>query len=205
VAKQQIDPDDYVVTVDLGPNYEWVAEMRWPVGETQGGPAFVLIRPADKDGYPAGGLSQTVLREVDFRGALDKLRRQLESSNRWDRARRQGEERVVSLLVDHSAGSLTPEYLTLLSRVYVGAVNQGRDKPLDYLAEVTSKSAAAIKNHLWQATRKGLLERSPGRAGGHLTPKAGAIMEKLIPSGLESLSDSLNRLRQEQESGRAET
>lgn len=168
------------MTVDLGPNYEWVAEMRWPEGNTQGGPAFLLIRPSDPDGYPPGGLSQTVLREVDFKGALDKLRNQLESSKRWDRARRQSEEKVTALLVDHAGGSITPEYLALLSRVYVGAVNQGQDKPLDYLAKVTGNSPAAIKNHLWQATRKGLLERSPGRAGGHVTPRCAALIDALI-------------------------
>lgn len=187
-------PDDYVVTVDLGPNCEWVAKMEWPKGKTQGGPAVLVIHPSDPDEHPPGGLSQTVLREVDFKGALEKLRRQLENSKRWNRSRRQGEEKVTALLVEHAGGSITPEYLTLLSRVYVGALNQGQTKPLDYLAEVTGNSPAAIKNHLWQATRKGLLERSPGRAGGHLTGKAATIMETLIPTGLESLQDTFRRV-----------
>lgn len=185
------DPDDYVVTVDLGPNCEWVAEMRWPEGKTQGGPAALLIRPSDPDGYPPGGLSQTVLRDVDFKYALERLRGQLASSKRWDRARRQSEEKVVAALVGHAGGSITPDYLALLSRVYVSAVNQGRDKPLDYLAEVTGNSPAAIKNHLWQATRKGLLERSPGRAGGRVTEKAAGILKPILGiDGLESLAET---------------
>lgn len=176
----QIDPGDYVVTVDLGPNCEWVAEMRWPVGETQGGPTELFIRPSDPEGYPPGGLSQTVLREVDFKRALDRLRGYLANSKRWERKRREGEEKVTSLLVNHAGGSITPEYLALLSRVYVGAVNQGQTKPLDYLAQVTGNSPAAIKNHLWQATRKGLLERSPGRAGGRVTPRAATLVETAL-------------------------
>lgn len=199
MANQQVD--NYVVTVDLGPNYEWVAEMQWPEGQTQGGPAVLVIRPSDPDGYPPGGLSQTVLREVDFKGALDKLRRQLESSKRWDRSRRQSAEKVTALLVDHAGGSITPEYLALLSRVYVGAVNQGQTKPLDYLAEVTGNSPAAIKNHLWQATRKGLLERSPGRAGGRITDKAAGILKPILGvDGLESLAETAERIKAEADS-----
>jgi hypothetical protein len=205
VEKRRVDPrsaENYVVTVDLGPNCEWVAEMQWPEGKTQGGPAVLVIHPSDPDSYPPGGLSQTVLREVDFKGALDKLRRQLESSKRWDRSRRQNQEKVVAALVDHSGGSITPEYLALLSRVYVGAVNQGQAKPLDYLAEVTGNSSAAIKNHLWQATRKGLLERSPGRVGGRVTDEAAGILKPLLMTdeshgGLESPRETLERLRNE--------
>ena len=189
--------EDYVVTVDLGPNCEWVAEMQWPEGKTQGGPAVLVIHSADPASYPAGGLSQTVLREVDFKGALDKLRRQLESSKRWDQARRQNQETVVAALVDHAGGSITPEYLALLSRVYVGAVNHGQAKPLDYLAEVTGNSPAAIKNHLWQATRKGLLERSSGRAGGRVTEKAATLISKRLGlDGLETPAQTAGRIRE---------
>lgn len=176
----QIDPDDYVVTVDLGPNCEWVAEMRWPVGETQGGPAELFIRPSDPAGFPPGGLSQTVLREVDFKYALDRLRGYLANSKRWERQRQEGEDQVLAVLVAHAGGAITSEYLALLSRVYVSAVNQGRSKPLDYLAEVTGNSPAAIKNHLWQATRKGLLERSPGRVGGRITNLTATLVETAL-------------------------
>jgi hypothetical protein len=176
----RVNRDNYSVTVDLGPNHEWVAEMQWPEGQTSGGPAVLVIHPSDPDNYPPGGLSQTVLRDVDFKYALDRLRAQLASSKRWDRARRQGQEKVVTALIDHAGGSITPEYLALLSRVYVGAVNQGQAKPLDYLAEVTGNSPAAIKNHLWQARRKALLERSPGRAGGRVTEKAARILEPIL-------------------------
>lgn len=180
---KQTDPDDYVVTVDLGRDCEWAAEMRWPVGETQGGPAELLIRPSDPEGYPAGGLSQTVLRDIDFKRALERLRAHLTNSNRWDRARAQSAERMNALLVEHTSDSITDTYLALLSRAYVSAVSRGQTKPLDYLADLTGKSPAAIKNHLWQATRKGLLERSPGRAGGRVTGRAATLIEALLAAG----------------------
>lgn len=164
--------DQYSVTVDVGPNMEWVAEMQWPEGETQGGPAVLVIYPSDPDTCPTGGLSQTVLRDVDFKYALDRLRATLSNSKRWERARQRSENKLTTLLAERAAaGAISPEYLALLSRVYIDVVNNGQDKPLDHLATLTNKSAAAIKNHLWQATRQGLLERSPGRAGGHLTEK----------------------------------
>jgi hypothetical protein len=47
---------------------------------------------------------------------------------------------------------------------------------------------AAIKNHLWQATRRGLLERSPGRAGGKTTAKAKNLIAPEM--GLKGLLDS---------------
>ncbi|CAG7607799.1 hypothetical protein SIM91_10625 [Rhodococcus opacus] len=178
----QVDRDSkYSVTTDFGPNYEWVAEMQWPEGETQGGPAVLVIYPSDPDTCPPGGLSQTVLRDVDFKDALDRLRGKLAASKRWQRVRQDTEDKLTGLLASHAAsGAITPEYLALLSRIYIGAVNNGQEKPLEHLAALTGKSAAAIKNHLWHATRKGLLERSPGRAGGHLTEKGRAVLEPVL-------------------------
>jgi hypothetical protein len=198
MAKWQVNRDQYSVTMDLGPNYEWVAEMQWPEGETQGGPAVLVIYPSNPDTCPPGGLSQTVLRDVDFKYALDRLRSSFANSKRWERARQRSEEKLTGLLAEHAAGgAITPEYLALLSRVYVGAVKQGQGKPLDYLAEVTGKSPAAIKNHLWQATRKGLLKRSPGRAGGKLKPEATKVLESIgLGDGLGTLAQTAKRLRE---------
>jgi hypothetical protein len=211
MANQHVDArsaEDYVVTVPLGPHGEWTAEMQWPNGVTQGGPAVLVIHPtkADPDNRcPPGGLSQTLLRDIDFKDALDKLREHLARSKRWDRARRENHDRLTALLVDASGGAITEEYLALLSRVYVGAVNQGQDKPLDYLADITGNSAAAIKNHLWRATRELFLERSPGRAGGRVTDKAARTLVPILNAareaqGLppldigESLTETLSRL-----------
>lgn len=188
MTKWQVNRDQYSVTMDLGPNMEWVAEMQWPEGETQGGPAVLVIYPADPDACPAGGLSSTVLRDVDFGYARDKLRASLSNSKRWEHARRRTEDALSSLLAEHAGGAITSEYLALLSRVYVGAVQDGLDKPLDHLAVLTGNSASAIKNHLWQATRKGLLERSPGRAGGHLTSKGRAVLASVVSEVVDTIA-----------------
>ena len=180
MEKWQVNRDRWSVTMDLGPNSEWVAEMQWPEGETQGGPAVLVIYPSDPSTRPPGGLSQTVLRDVDFGYARDRLRASLSNSKRWENARKRTEDALSSLLNEHAGGSITPDYLALLSSVYVGAVKSGQDKPLEHLAKITGNSAAAIKNHLWQATRKGLLERSPGRAGGHLTDKGRQVLDALV-------------------------
>jgi len=173
--------DNTVVTVDLGPDMEWVCEMQWPEGETQGGPGVLVIRPADVDNYPAGGISQTLLREVDFKDALDTLRRQLATGDRWSSMREQSAKKMNNLLLAHIEDrAITDTYLALLARAYVSAVSRGVDKPLEYLADLTGKSNAAVKNHLWQATRRGLLERSPGRAGGKVTAKAANLMTPLV-------------------------
>lgn len=192
--------DDYTVTRDLGPEYEWVVDMQWPDGVTEGGPAVLMIYPSDPEKCPVGGLSQTVLRDVDFKDALNKLRFHLAHSREWSASRERSREKLASLLADHAAsGSVTPEYLALLARVYVGAVSQGQDKPLAYLQEVTGKSAASIKNHLWRATRDKYLERSPGRAGGTITGKGADVLKRVIPGAdqLLSLSDSIEQARAE--------
>lgn len=200
MEKWQVNRDQYSVTMDLGPNMEWVAEMQWPEGETQGGPAVLVIYPSDPDTCPPGGLSQTVLRDVDFKYALDRLRASFTYSKRVQRMRQEARDNLTGLLVEHAAGgAITPEYLALLSRVYIDAVASGQDKPLEHLAAITKKSPAAIKNHLWQATRKGLLERSPGRAGGHLTDNAGRILEPILerfhPSRIAGENSATGRKR----------
>jgi hypothetical protein len=181
--------DSNIVTVDLGPNYEWVARLEWPQGETQGGPGRIVIEPATEGTYPAGGLSQTVLRELDFKQAIDTLRRQHAGGKRAEKAKAAVRQQMNDLLLAHAeVREITDIYLSLLSHAYVRAVSDGQEKPLEYLAELTGQSHAAIKNHLWQATRRGLLERSPGRAGGKTTAKAKNLIAPLM--GLHSLTDS---------------
>lgn len=179
-----VDPKERVVSTDLGPNQEWRAQMQWGSGELQGGPAIVLLQPNNPgDSVPDGGISHTLLREIDFRAALDALRRSIASADEWRTSREESTRRVLGLLKEHaSSPNVTDDYLALLARAYVGAVNQGKTGPLQYLAEVTGKTPAAIKNHLWRSTRSGFLERSPGRAGGHVTNKGAAVLTPLLDS-----------------------
>ncbi|WP_211840363.1 hypothetical protein [Saccharopolyspora hirsuta] len=188
------------VVQDLGPDMEWLCEMEWPEGVTTGGPGMLVIRPAGHTGYPAGGISSTLLREIDFRGAVETLRDQLASSDRWAKSREESAQKLNERLLEAAQGGITPEYLALLSRVYVGSVNEGQDKPLAHLAELTGKSASAIKNHLWQATRKGFLERSPGRAGGKITEKAAAVLKEVLQVDIGmSPAEMLEHARETQE------
>ncbi len=169
------------MTLGLGLDSEWVCEMQWPEGQTQGGPGVLVIRPAAEGTYPAGGISQTLLRDIDFKAALNTLRQQQAGGKRWTQMRERNQAKMNALLVSYgSDGAITDEYLALLSRAYVAAVSMGQDKPLDYLAELTGKSFSAIQSHLWKATRKGLLERSPGRVGGKVTGKAANILSGLV-------------------------
>ena len=212
MGDHEVDAENYAVTFPLGPRGEWTVQMQWPNRVTQGGPAVLIIHPSDADSdneSPAGGITQTLLREVDFKDALDALREGIGSSERRRQTSDDNQRRVTELLKEHAAlGVITDVYMALLARAYVGAVNQGQAKPLEYLATLTDKSEAAIKNHLWRATRKGFLERTPGRAGGRVTDKAASTLipvlnaarkdEGLPPIDIgESPSEMLSRLSEE--------
>lgn len=169
--------DDRIVTQDLG---DWVVRMEWPAGVENGGPGVLRIEPADPQSYPAGGLSSTVLRDIDFRGALESLRRQLEGSRRSGESHERYEAGRAERLKNALEQGVTDEYLALLACAYVSATNRGQSKPLSYLAEMVGKTASTIKGHLWQARKKELLSGSAGRAGGQLTDKATKILERIV-------------------------
>ena len=52
---------------------EWSVLMEWADGAESGGPVRLVIEPVDQTSPPNGGLSSTVLREVDFQEAAAKL------------------------------------------------------------------------------------------------------------------------------------
>ena len=172
------DNRDRVVTMGLGPNNEWTCELEWPEGERRGGPRTLVIRPSDPDSYPTGGISSTIVREIDFRTALETLRKRLEPDQRSEEQRQKAREAGLARLHRFVGTGITDEYLAVLSREYLRAVDDGVAKPLGFLAKETGQSHAAIKRHLWQATRRGLLQRTPGRAGGTLTDKANELLAK---------------------------
>lgn len=175
--------DARTVGWDFGPDLEWHVQAMWPDGE-QGGPAMLVIQPsADYDGAepPAGGLSHTLLRDIDFAYGRALLRQRLEQSKDWQARRADSEQKVVDALKAHAEDQrVTDAYLALLSRVYVAMSNEGQQKPNDVLAEMVGKTPAAIRNHLWQATRKKFLERSAGRAGGRMMPQGAAEVGKAL-------------------------
>jgi DNA-binding MarR family transcriptional regulator len=157
----------------VGPSGEWTVEMKWD-DEDRNGPSRLEISPTDSKNRPPGGLSQTVLREIDVAGAVKLARKSGELAQElpeidW--------KKIGPLLADLSADGISSQYLAVLALAYSAAAN--RPKPLERLADLTGKSQSAIKSHLWQATRQGLLERSPGRAGGAVTTKAVDLISQL--------------------------
>lgn len=148
--------------------------MTWYEGDDSG-PSELVLKPTPGGKTPAGGISQTVLREVNITGAIDLMRRIHEQLPElppvdWDT--------VGKVLVDLSADGITDQYLAALAWAYTSAASG--PKPQERLAELTGKSPAAIKSHLWHATRRGLLERMPGRKGGAMTPKAIELLSQLV-------------------------
>lgn len=167
---------DDVAGVDMkfGPNDEWTVRMTWREGD-HNGPSRLLVEPTDPDRYPAGGISQTVLREIKITDAIETLRKAREVAASDEPAPPIDWEATGRRLRELSADGLSDGYLALLSWTYSVTANQ--PKPIERLAELTGKSQAAVKSHLWQATRRDLLYRSPGRAGGAASVKAFRIIE----------------------------
>ncbi|MEU6921293.1 hypothetical protein [Streptomyces sp. NPDC046631] len=187
-----------VVVQDLGP---WVVEMQWPHGVTQGGPAVLVVRPKGGTGYPPGGISSTVLRQIDFKEAGEALRRQTRVSGQRAQIREQYEAERTERLRQAATQGVTDEYLALLASAYVGYINQGGTGPLAHLAERVCKSQSTVKGHLWQARKRGLLTGSAGRAGGALTQKASELLMGIVPGAqqLKSLADVAGEDGTEQE------
>lgn len=172
------------VTQTLGD--EWVVTMQWPDGVENGGPAKLIIEPLGK--MPVGGLSSTVLRQIDFRTAIEELREQVSKTGKHARVQRGlakfERERLRAAL---SAG-VTDEYLALLSYVYVQEVDRGRERINDYLAELVGKPVSTVRGHLIRARHDGLLSGgSHGRKGGELSEAAEKLVDEYASAWLAEL------------------
>lgn len=179
--------------MDLG--NDWEVEMTWPEGTTQGGPSTLVVRPADPGACPAGGLSSTVLRGIKFREAEAQLRKQLAIGERRRDSRDKYEAKRLERIREELAKGISPEYLALLSSLYVSRVNGGQPKPVEAIADELGKGVQTIRGHLWQArTQHHLLKGTTGRKGGELTPEAVKILERIVP-GANDLKSPLDSLR----------
>ncbi|MGL6235699.1 MAG: hypothetical protein ACRC20_10170 [Segniliparus sp.] len=157
---------------------DWIATMRWPEGVENGGPLSLVIEPLRPDQPPQGGLSSTVLRQIDFRKAAEMLNQHWLASKRREVVSKSLQKFIANRLRDTLDKGVTDEYLALLAQEYVSAVNRNQAKPNDHLAEMVGKTVSTIRGHLWQARKQGLLTGTPGRAGGQLTPKAQEILKQ---------------------------
>jgi hypothetical protein len=153
----------------------WTVEMYWPEDEIQGGPLKLVVRPTDENNVPPGGISSTVLREIDFRTGAAKAREEVAADDLWyTQAAPQVSMPLLRALLD--TGGITDVYLVMLAVEYVARVVGGEAKPVDHIAEELGKSPGTIKGHLWQARNRGLLKGgSAGRKGGYVPPEAAQI------------------------------
>ena len=171
-------------TVMQGIGDDWVVTMEWPAGVENGGPMRLVIEPIGAN--PVGGLSSTVLRQVDFRDAIERFREQLAASERRSRDNEKLLEKLnAELLREALSKGVDDDYLALLSSAYVSAVNRGQARPNEYLAEMVGKTTNTVRGHLWQARKQGFLTGSPGRVGGQLTDKATGILERIVPGAAQ--------------------
>jgi hypothetical protein len=90
-----------------------------------------VVRPSDPDSYPAGGLSSTVLREIDFRYAAERLRKQLAFHDRWNKADRNYEVKRMDRVRAALAEGITEQYLALLASAYVHRVQRTKRRSAD--------------------------------------------------------------------------
>lgn len=169
------------IAQEIGP---WQAHMEWPADMDQGGPWYMTIRP-NPSASPeelAGGLSSTVLRQVDFRQAADKWR---EVSAVLDTEKAEAARQLANLAGDLSVilrenitEGINDRYLAWLAFAYVTLVKRGEKSVTANLAELVRRRPETIRAHLKLARSHGLLTTIRGRAGGHLTPEAEEIIRR---------------------------
>lgn len=146
----------------------WKLTMTW--GPLHGGPERLVIEPVDPDNPPEGGISHTVLRELDIAGTLRELQ---------EAATVDIDQRAIDELRQAASEGLTDRYLALLAWHYVVRVDAGEVSVPATLAGTLGKSLPTVRNQLGTARRRGLLTGGAGRMGGRLTDKANAILETL--------------------------
>ena len=154
---------------------DWVVVMEWPDGVEDGGPARLVMEPVDK--MPVGGLSSTVLRQIDFRDAIERHRKQLAESRQRVRPLQKLRDFERAQLRSALADGVTDYYLALLSWQYVQATGRGQANINDYMAELVGKPVGTVRGHLIRARQSGFLTGSHGRKGGELTEAAEEILE----------------------------
>lgn len=156
------------VVIELGSG--WLAEMTWPDGRVQGGPSELRLYPVDPDNPPVGGVSSSILRDLDFRAAAVKARGSMTAQTpELDLGP------VLSLLETHG---VTDEVLVSAAYLYVSHVERGGTGTVSGLAEAFGRSEVTVRSWLTRARKKGFLTGAHGKLGGHLTPKALDILGK---------------------------
>lgn len=169
---------------------DWVVVMEWPAGVEDGGPARLVIEPIGK--MPVGGLSSTVLRQIDFRGGIEGLREQIAASAAREAEAKGLREFERDQLRQAMSDGVTRQYLALLAWHYVRAADRGQANINEYLAELVGKPVGTVRGHLIRARRDGLLSGTHGKKGGELSADASELVEPYALSWLDEF-DKLSR------------
>lgn len=163
---------------------DWIAIMEWPEGAEDGGPSRLTMKPLRK--MPVGGLSSTVLRQVDFKAAIELFRDQRVASRQHGKVNPEDLRAFErSRLRAALSEGVTDQYLAMLSFEYVRAVDRGQANINDYLAELVGRPVGTVRGHLIRARRDGLLSGTHGRKGGELSPQADDLVEPYAHAWLE--------------------
>jgi len=174
---------DVSVTQRIGP---WQVELAWPDAAFQVGPVSITVTPADDatDDELMGGLSSTVLRQIDFPQArldwrAEVVARSLDDGESGPTNPQQGIDGVTTdgwrakgLQEALARDGVADGYLALLAEAYIVLVKRGDRSIAATLAEMTGRSPDTMKQHLHRVRKAGMLTSIPGKAGGRLTPKA---------------------------------
>lgn len=183
-----MDWNDVRIPQEIG---GWTVEMYWNEDDIQGGPSKLVIRPTDEKDVPPGGISSTVLREIDFRTGAAKARERVAAEDHAFAQDRPPRLPMPILRATLEQGGITDAYLVLLAMEYIARVDRGDPKPVDHIAGELGKSPGTIKGHLWQARNRGLLKGgSAGRKGGYVPPEAAQIAIDLLDEVNTALGDS---------------
>lgn len=183
-----MDWNDVRVPQEIG---GWTVEMYWNEDDIQGGPSKLVIRPTDEKNVPPGGISSTVLREIDFRTGAAKAREQVAAEDLAFAQDRPPQLTMPIIRGTLEASGITDAYLVLLAMEYIARVDRGEAKPVDHIAEELGKSPGTVKGHLWQARTRGLLQGgSAGRKGGYVPPDKAQIAIDFLDELTAALGDS---------------
>ncbi|GEM31170.1 hypothetical protein NN3_21770 [Nocardia neocaledoniensis NBRC 108232] len=167
--------EEEAVTEHIGP---WDVRFTWPKGATQGGPTRLEIVPGERATTQdlAGGISQTVLRQINFRHAFMVL--QLDMSDLQPTSLQDELDTRARSLRRMLADGVTDVYLATLSETYLLLIQTGEKNVAGKLAEMVDRTPSGVLQQLKRARKAELLTSIPGRAGGQLTPKAEEILTK---------------------------
>jgi hypothetical protein len=174
----EADDSGFEITQQQG---AWVVRMWWPVGPINGGPQRITIEPAE--GAPARevarGISTTVLRRLDVAAAWKLAKQAPEAQRTWEEAAGKLNEMGEAAGLALKGEGVSGRYLTLLASAYTAMADFGAPAPIPWLARLIGRRPETVKDHLKRARRDGFLTTVAGKAGGELTDKAKAILEKM--------------------------